>query len=63
MEEEALQKSCTLVPRSEGRRVLFGRLERVLEREGRAAGFTPAARRSVPPTEDYSGSEVVILRA
>jgi len=36
---------------------------RGLEREGAAVGFTPAARRSVPPTEDYSGSEVVILRA
>ena len=36
---------------------------RGLEREAAAAGFTPAARRSVPPTEDYSGSEVVILRA
>lgn len=43
------------------------RLDRVtasgLEREGRAAGFTPAGRESVPATEDYSGSEVVILRA
>jgi SAM-dependent methyltransferase len=36
---------------------------RGLEREASAAGFTRAARRSVPPTEDYSGSEVVILRA
>jgi hypothetical protein len=36
---------------------------RGLEREGAAAGFTPAARRSVPPTEDYSGSAVVVLRA
>jgi len=34
---------------------------RGLEREGVAAGFTPAGHRSVPPTEDYSGSEVVIL--
>jgi SAM-dependent methyltransferase len=43
------------------------RLDRVtargLEREGRAAGFTPAGRDSVEPTDDYSGSEVVILRA
>jgi SAM-dependent methyltransferase len=36
---------------------------RGLEREGVAAGFTPAGRKSVPATEDYSGSEVVILRA
>ena len=36
---------------------------RGLEREAKAAGFTPAARRSVPPTSDYSGSEVVILHA
>jgi len=36
---------------------------RGLEREATAIGFTRAARRSVPPTEDYSGSEVVILRA
>ena len=36
---------------------------RGLEREGAAAGFTPAGRRSVAATDDYSGSEVVILRA
>lgn len=36
---------------------------RDLEREGAAAGFAPAGRRHVPATEDYSGSEVVILRA
>jgi SAM-dependent methyltransferase len=36
---------------------------RGLEREATPAGFTAAAHRSVPPTEDYSGSEVVILRA
>ena len=36
---------------------------RGLEREAAAGGFEPAARRSVPATEDYSGSEVVILRA
>jgi SAM-dependent methyltransferase len=35
---------------------------RALEREAAAAGFRPAGRRSVPATEDYSGSEVVILR-
>ncbi len=34
-----------------------------LEREATAVGFSRAARRSVPATEDYSGSEVVILRA
>jgi SAM-dependent methyltransferase len=43
------------------------RLDRVtvagLEREGRAAGFTPAGRETVPATDDYSGSEVAILRA
>jgi hypothetical protein len=36
---------------------------RGLEREGKAVGFEPAGRRRVPATEDYSGSEVVILRA
>ena len=36
---------------------------RGLEREARVAGFTPAAPRRVPATEDYSGSEVVILGA
>jgi SAM-dependent methyltransferase len=36
---------------------------RGLEREGSAVGFRPDARRSVPMTEDYSGSEVVMLRA
>ncbi|MBV9000199.1 MAG: class I SAM-dependent methyltransferase [Solirubrobacterales bacterium] len=36
---------------------------RGLEREATLAGFTPAARRRVPATDDYSGSEVVILRA
>ena len=36
---------------------------RDLEREGAAAGFQPAGRQHVPATEDYSGSEVVILRA
>ena len=34
-----------------------------LEREGAAAGFTAAARERVPATDDYSGSEVVVLRA
>jgi SAM-dependent methyltransferase len=34
-----------------------------LEREGAAAGFTAAAREHVPATDDYSGSEVVVLRA
>jgi SAM-dependent methyltransferase len=34
-----------------------------LEREGRSAGFTEAPRERVPETTDYSGSEVVILRA
>jgi SAM-dependent methyltransferase len=34
-----------------------------LEREGRAAGFTRAGRSTVPATDDYSGSEVVMLRA
>lgn len=41
---------------------LDGLTVRELEREGRAAGFTPAGRASVPATSDYSGSEVVILR-
>lgn len=43
--------------------VLDGLTGRGLEREGRAAGFTPAGRSTVPATEDYSGSEVVMLRA
>jgi SAM-dependent methyltransferase len=34
-----------------------------LEREGAAAGFTAAAREHVPATDDYSGSEVVVVRA
>ena len=36
---------------------------RGLEREGTAAGFERGGRAHVAPTEDYSGSEVVILRA
>ncbi len=36
---------------------------RGLEREGRVAGFTPTGREHVPETHDYSGSEVVMLRA
>jgi SAM-dependent methyltransferase len=36
---------------------------RGLEREASGVGFTRAGRRGVLPTEDYSGSEVVILRA
>jgi SAM-dependent methyltransferase len=43
------------------------RLDRVLpaeiEREAAEAGLRPAARATIPATEDYSGSEVVILRA
>jgi hypothetical protein len=43
------------------------RLDRVtvrgLEREGEAAGFARGGRARVPATEDYSASEVVILRA
>jgi SAM-dependent methyltransferase len=42
---------------------LDGVTARGLEREGRAAGFTPAGRAHVAATADYSGSEVVILRA
>jgi SAM-dependent methyltransferase len=34
-----------------------------LEDEGRAAGFGVLPRRSVPPTEDYVGSTVVMLEA
>ena len=36
---------------------------RGFEREGRAAGFTPAERVHIPETQEYSGSVVVILRA
>jgi hypothetical protein len=36
---------------------------RGLAREAVAAGFTPAGREHIPETQDYSGSEVVILRA
>jgi len=36
---------------------------RGLEREGVAAGFERGGRAHVPATEDYSGSEVVVLRA
>jgi hypothetical protein len=35
----------------------------MLEEEGRAAGFEPAAVREVPGTEEHVGSEVVVLRA
>lgn len=41
---------------------LDGLTIRELQREGRAAAFTPAGRASVPATSDYSGSEVVILQ-
>ena len=34
-----------------------------LEAEGRAAGFRPEPARSIPPTEEHVGSEVVLLRA
>ena len=34
-----------------------------LEAEGRAAGFTPEPARTIPPTDDHVGSEVVLLRA
>ena len=34
-----------------------------LEREGRAVGFTPLARRAIPETDRFFGSEVVLLRA
>jgi SAM-dependent methyltransferase len=33
-----------------------------LEVEARAVGFSPAGRRSIPPTRDYAGSTVVMLR-
>jgi SAM-dependent methyltransferase len=43
------------------------KLDRVLpaelEREAALAGLEPAGRATIPPTADYSGSEVVILRA
>jgi SAM-dependent methyltransferase len=42
---------------------LDGLTGRGLEREARAVGFSPAGRSTVPATEDYSGSEVVMLRA
>jgi SAM-dependent methyltransferase len=48
----------------EGNVIRLDRLTaRGLEREGEAAGFTRGGRARVPATEDYSGSEVVILRA
>ena len=34
-----------------------------LEAEGRVAGFTAEPGRSIPPTEEHVGSEVVLLRA
>jgi len=34
-----------------------------LEAEGRAAGFAPEPARSIPPTDEHVGSEVVLLRA
>ena len=33
-----------------------------IEREAAEAGLEPAGRATIPPTKDYSGSEVVILR-
>jgi SAM-dependent methyltransferase len=43
------------------------KLDRVLpaeiEREGAEAGLEPSGRATIPATKDYSGSEVVILRA
>jgi SAM-dependent methyltransferase len=35
---------------------------RGLEREGQAAGLSPAGREHIPETSEYSGSEVVMLR-
>jgi hypothetical protein len=34
-----------------------------LEAEGRAAGLEPEPARSIPPTDEHVGSEVVLLRA
>jgi SAM-dependent methyltransferase len=34
-----------------------------LEAEGRAAGFTPEPLRTIPPTDEHVGSQVVLLRA
>jgi SAM-dependent methyltransferase len=34
-----------------------------LEAEGRAAGFAPEPARTIPPTDEHVGSEVVLLRA
>jgi len=34
-----------------------------LEREGRAVGLTPLSRRVIPETDEFLGSEVVLLRA
>ena len=34
-----------------------------LEREGRAVGLTPLPRREIPETDEFLGSEVVLLRA
>jgi hypothetical protein len=42
---------------------LDGLTARGLEREAAAAGLERGGRAHVPATEDYSGSEVVILRA
>ena len=43
------------------------KLDRVLpselEREAAEAGLKPSGRATIPPTKDYAGSEVVILRA
>ncbi len=48
---------------AEGDVVLLDRVDAVtLEAEGRAAGLEPLPRRSVPRTDEYVGSQVVLLR-
>jgi SAM-dependent methyltransferase len=47
---------------AEGDAIRLDRLDAaMLEREGAAAGLTPAGRRRIDPTEDHVGSEVVLL--
>lgn len=64
-----LERRRETVDRHGGRTATMDRirLDRVdageLEREGSEAGLAPIGRRTIPPTPDYVGSEVVLLRA
>jgi SAM-dependent methyltransferase len=64
-----LERRREMVDRHGGRTATIDRirLDRVgageLEQEGIEAGLAPIGRRTIPPSRDYVGSEVVLLRA